>query len=74
MPGGKIAAGSGRVDEILSRRCLCGERGLQPEQHGGTGNGGLPQRQRVDHDISIGESGSSTGDRKMSGKQAIGTP
>ena len=65
MPGGEIAARGGRMHEVLCRRCLRRERGLQPEQHGGAGNGGVPQRQRVDHDISIGESGSSTGDRNV---------
>ena len=74
MPGREIAARGGRMHEVLCRRCFRRERGLQPEQHGGAGKGGVAQRQRVDHDISIGESGSSTGDRKMSGKQGIGTP
>jgi hypothetical protein len=52
------------MHEVLCRRCFRRERGLQPEQDGGARKGGVPQRQRVDHDISIGESGSSTGERK----------
>ena len=55
MPGGQIAARCRRMHKILRGGCFRRERGGQPEQDGGAGNGGVPQRQRVDHDISIGK-------------------
>ena len=74
VPGSEVAARGGRMHKFLRGRCFRGECRLQPEQDGGAGDGGV--RQRVSHDISIGEFGSSTGERKHGelkrGQQGIG--
>ena len=62
MPGGQIAAGSGRMHKVLCRRRLRGERGLQAEDDGSASDGGVPEQQRVSHDISIGELKSADGE------------
>jgi hypothetical protein len=45
------------VRQILRRWSLVGERGWQGDEHSSASDGGVPQQQRVNHDISIGELG-----------------